>query len=310
MEDSNVFKPTVEWMAEQYEIFNQKYFRGELTKCDFDIRKIDTKYYGLFHFQNEVKGDRRSGRLFSVWFGRKTWIDKENFYEECRPQIVLNNRYFGTERGCLSTLLHEMCHLYTYMNGRCPKQGHGPEFRMIAAVISRRTGGLFTVESFMSADEQKEFKLNDEDKARLERRQSNRKSNVMTLLVKTNSGPIRLLNTTSQKLLDDIYAMENPKGSKVYVCKDEKLYDFLKGLGYGSVSRLYRCWRIEGEFKLQKELEAYNFMEYKGQMEEERSFSFKRIVEEVLKELNFNTEQDDSFEILPTMNLSEESPFE
>jgi hypothetical protein len=181
---------------------------------------------------------------------------------------------------------------------------------MIAAVISRRTGGLFTVESFMSADEQKEFKLNDEDKARIERRRNNKKSNVMALLVKTNSGNIRLLNTTSQKLLDDIYAMENPKGSKVYVCKDEKLYEFLDGLGYGSVSRLYRYWSIDAKFKLQKELEAYNFVEYKGQMEEERGFSFKRIVEEVLKELNFNMEQDDSFEILPTMNLSEESPFE
>ena len=100
----------------------------------------------------------------------RIYIDRNNFAELCHPTIELNGNYSGTEHGFLETLVHEMCHYYTEMDGYCPRQGHGFEFRNIGSIVTSRSNGMFTIQRLASAEQMTELELSDEMKAKRERR--------------------------------------------------------------------------------------------------------------------------------------------
>ena len=131
------FKPTVNWMAEKYDEMNAKLFGGQLDQCDFNIftsgRGSQGRTLGFFRMNGRgLKIEIATRKMFrhDDWFPNdKEYVNKSNFYSVCRPSIELNGNYSGTEHAFLGTLVHEMCHYYTYMNGYPPKQGHGTEFQ-------------------------------------------------------------------------------------------------------------------------------------------------------------------------------------
>ena len=247
--ETRSFKPTVEWMAERYNEANQKLFNGALGECDFNVFTTGRGSQGgtLGWFKIAARGimaDRHSRKMFKQGLDR-VYVDRKNFVEMCHPTIELNGNYSGTEHGFLATLAHEMCHYYTYMNGYCPKQGHGREFRQIGSIVSSRSNGLFTIQRLASAEDMSQLELNDEMKAKREKRLNNKKASVTAVLVFTVDGKVKLTMTSSQNLIDTISNEENRRGENVVTSNDSNVIDYLFSKGYRKNMRTWRYWSLE-----------------------------------------------------------------
>ena len=248
------FKPTVNWMAEKYDEMNAKLFGGQLGQCDFNIftsgRGSQGRTLGFFRMNGRgLKIEIATRKMFrhDDWFPNdKEYVNKSNFYSVCRPSIELNGNYSGTEHAFLGTLVHEMCHYYTYMNGYAPKQGHGTEFRNIAYRVSYKSNGEFSIQRLASAEEMQNFELSDEMKAKREKRLSNKKASLMAIFVYNINGTVKLSTTSSQalanRIIDSYKKLDVPK---VVVSNDLRLIELLYSHGYRRNFRTWRYWNVE-----------------------------------------------------------------
>lgn len=248
------FKPTVNWMAEKYDEMNAKLFGGQLDQCDFNIftsgRGSQGRTLGFFRMNGRgLKIEIATRKMFrhDDWFPNdKEYVNKSNFYSVCRPSIELNGNYSGTEHAFLGTLVHEMCHYYTYMNGYAPKQGHGTEFRNIAYRVSYESDGEFSIQRLASAEEMQNFELSDEMKAKQEKRLSNKKASLMAIFVYNINGTVKLSTTSSQalanRIIDSYKKLDVPK---VVVSNDLRLIELLYSHGYRRNFRTWRYWNVE-----------------------------------------------------------------
>jgi hypothetical protein len=168
------------------------------------------------------------------------YVDRNNFVEICKPKIGLNGNYYGTEQAFLGTLVHEMCHYYTYMDGRSPKQGHGREFKYIGFVVSSRSNGMFNIQTLASAEEMRGFELNDEMKARKEKRLANKKNSMSAVFILTGSYYNGLITTSDQNLIDKVYEEERKHGYDVVITKNPKVIEYLFNKGYTENKRLIK----------------------------------------------------------------------
>ena len=248
------FKPTVNWMAEKYDEMNAKLFGGQLGQCDFNIftsgRGSQGRTLGFFRMNGRgLKIEIATRKMFrhNEWFPNdKEYVNKSNFYSVCRPSIELNGNYSGTEHAFLGTLVHEMCHYYTYMNGYAPKQGHGTEFRNIAYRVSYKSNGELSIQRLASAEEMQNFELSDEMKAKREKRLSNKKASLMAIFVYNINGTVKLSTTSSQalatRIIDSYKKLDVPK---VVVSNDLRLIELLYSHGYRRNFRTWRYWNVE-----------------------------------------------------------------
>jgi len=245
------FKPTVEWMAQKYQEMNEQLFNGALGDCNFNIfttgRGSQGGTLGWFKIcARGIRVDRYSRRMFKKIGWDTEYIDKHNFVNLCWPTIELNGNYSGTEHGFLATLVHEMCHYYTYMNGYCPKQGHGIEFKEIGSIVSSRSNGLFTIQRLATAEEMDELELNDEMKAKRAKRLANKKASVTAVIVFTQEGKVKLTMTSNQKLVNLITKTEeDERNEKVVSTNDANIIDYLFSKGYRKNMRTWRYWSLE-----------------------------------------------------------------
>lgn len=245
------FKPTVEWMAQKYQEMNEQLFNGVLGDCNFNIFTTGRGSQGgtLGWFKIGARGirvDRYSRKMYKRIGWDTEYIDKHNFVNLCKPTIELNGNYSGTEHGFLATLVHEMCHYYTYMNGYCPKQGHGPEFRQIGSIVSSRSNGLFTIQRLASAEDMSQLELNDEMKAKREKRLNNKKASVTAIIVMTQEGKVKLTITSNQNLINLITNTEkNERNENVVTTNDSSVIDYLFSKGYRKNMRTWRYWSLE-----------------------------------------------------------------
>jgi hypothetical protein len=244
------FRPNTQWMAEKYEEMNQQLFNGELGACGFAIftsgRGSEGGVLGWFKITaRNIRIDRYSRRMFANYGFDRTYIDKSNFVDLCRPQIELNGNYTGTEHSFLATLAHEMCHYYTYMNGYAPKQGHGREFKDIGSIVSYRSNGMFTIQRLASAEQMTEMELSDEMKAKRAKRLANKKSSVTAIIVFTKEGKVKLTMTSSQSLINMISTSEEERGDNVVTTNDAEIIEYLFGKGYRKNMRTWRYWSLE-----------------------------------------------------------------
>lgn len=251
MEMDKTFKPTVEWMAQKYQEMNEQLFNGALGNCSFNIftsgRGSQGGTLGWFKIAARgIRADRHSRRMFKRIGWDTEYINKHNFVNICRPTIELNGNYSGTEHGFLATLVHEMCHYYTYMNGYCPKQGHGAEFKQIGSIVSSRSNGLFTIQRLATAEQMSELELSDEMKAKREKRLANKKASVTAVIVFTQEGKIKLTITSNQNLVNLITKTEeDERNEKVVSTNDANVIDYLFSKGYRKNMRTWRYWSLE-----------------------------------------------------------------
>jgi len=251
METNKKFKPSVEWMAAKYAEMNNVLFDGELGKCNFKIfttgRGSQGGVLGWFKITGRnIRVERQSRSMF-VNSLKVVYINRNNFVSLCKPTIELNGNYSGTENGFLATLVHEMCHYYTYMNGYCPKQAHGREFKEIGYYVSNKSNGMFTIQRLASAEQMSQLELSDEMKAKREKRMVNKKSSVSAIIVFTKQGEVKLTITSSENLIATISSVEQRRGSNVVTSNDANVIEFLFSKGYKKNMRTWRYWSLEGK---------------------------------------------------------------
>ena len=263
MGDTVKIRATTEWMSRKYNEMNKLLFHGELGNCDFTIfttgRGSQGRTLGWFTMNGKnLKAKRYDRKLYQDnWYsGKKTYVSKENFYEVCKPMIGLNGHYSGTEDSLLATLVHEMCHYYTYMYGYLPKQAHGREFREIGEIVSSRSNGAFTIQRLASAEEMKGYELDADMQAKRDKRLVNKKGKAIVILVFKKDGSIELSLTASEQVKDEIIQLntrEKKQGisrsrdivEKIIVSNDARLVELFFGLGFKRLFRTYRFWTID-----------------------------------------------------------------
>ena len=320
---------TVEWMAEKYEEMNQQLFGGALGACRFKVfttgRGSQGGTLGWFKITGKgVKVDKYSRWMYIYTQFGKERINEYNFVNYCQPQIEINGNYTATEEGFLATLVHEMCHYYTYMNGRCPGQAHGKEFYAIGNIASSRSNGRFTIQRLATAEEMKEWELSPEMQAKKDKRIANKKSKVNAVFSYNDNGHIELTMTSSQDLIKTITkytALRSKKENvnkdrgactELIVSNDPELIDLLFSNGYKKNMRSYRFWYVENQPWI-NQVKNYEYQVlHRGNMLESKKI--EKIVENVIN--RFLSEElglvsDENFiSINPDMNLGEESPLE
>ena len=252
------FVPNVQWMSEKYDEMNAMLFNGVLGSCDFNVFTTGTGSQGgvLGWFKmngHKLRVDISSSekeyerRMYIDNYWDREYIYHDNFVQFCKPMIELNGNYYGTEHGFLSTLVHEMCHYYTYMNGICPKQAHGKEFRKIAMKVSSMSNGMFTVQRIATAEQMSELELNDEMKAKREKRLANKKAVVSAVLVFKKDGNVELTMTSNQSVIDIIKKYYEKREETVVVNNNSDVIDFLFSKGYKKNMRTWRYWYLQGK---------------------------------------------------------------
>ena len=178
-------------------------------------------------------------------YGERVDITRSNFEGLCRPKIELNGNYIGTEFGFLLTLIHEMCHYYTYMYGRSPKQAHGPQFRNICEIVSIRSKGKYTIEKIATSEQMNNLELNDEMKAKKEKRLENKKASVSAIVVFRKNGVVALTISSNKPLIKTIKSSAEDFEEKYYISNDSDVIEYLFSKGYRKNMRTWRYWHLE-----------------------------------------------------------------
>lgn len=266
------FVPNVQWMSEKYDEMNNLLFDGELMECDFGIFTTGEGSQGgvLGWFKmtgKNLNGKRSTRRLFKRYGWDEININRGNFVELCEPRIELNANYHGKEESFLATLVHEMCHYYTYMDGYMPVQAHGREFRQACAMVQAKSNGRFTIQRLASAEQMAGLELSDEMKEKRRKRVENRKSKTTVLIYWDNNGKAKLVTTTDQKLVEHLKANAY---KKLIVSTDPNLFEMLYNLRYRNNMRLggtrrpsWRYWDVTGKDWL-NELNKYDIEVYEN----------------------------------------------
>jgi predicted SprT family Zn-dependent metalloprotease len=339
MENNNMIKATPLWMKENYNRFNQELFDGELGDCEFKIfttgRGSQGKTLGMFQltgsnlYANRYSdfGNPYARRMYVIKLGEKQYIYNDNFVEECRPVISLNGHYSGEESSLQATLVHEMCHYRDYMDGYCPKQGHGPRFREIAQEVSQRSNGMFTIQRVASAETMLGYKLDDEMVQKRKQRAENRISNSTAIVVFCETGETRLsiVSSNNKSLISEIYGSYKygyNKGTaiEILMSDDPQLIQKLQILGFRKILRTHRYWPIKtpvvGEMirsyphrYLMTPEEAKKIRIDMGIEKRESKVTIGDIVESVINEYVNEIENDNAIPVTG-LDLGAESPFE
>lgn len=247
-------RATVEWMSQKYDEMNVRLFNGELGACDFGIftsgKGSQGGVLGWFKLTSRgIKVNRQSRRMFKSGWDGELWINRKNFVSVCRPMIELNGHYSGLESSLLATLVHEMCHYYTYMYGYCPRQGHGREFKDIAAIVSSRSNGEFSIQRVATAEDMRGYELDAEMTAKREARVASKKSKMIACFVFKKNGEIELTLTSNRDVVTQLEEFNTRFGrrdsiERIVISQDARLIDFFYGLGFRKSFRTYRYWSI------------------------------------------------------------------
>lgn len=248
------FKPTVEYLAEKYKELNKTAFKGMLGNCEFELYSKGSKTLGHFYLSGKNLKCERNGRkrifTFNPYTGERTYITKDTFYEVCRPVIGLNANYSGTEDAILSTLVHEMVHYATYMNGQVPLQAHGTEFKRYAEYVSINSDGKFSVQRLASAEEMSNYELDAEIQARLDAAKERKKDKVISYFIFFKDGSVYLANASSRALVNTAlnYYRGKRNVSKIVMSTDKNLINLLFQNGYKRVMRKFgNFWNVGKE---------------------------------------------------------------
>lgn len=204
-DERGLMRPTVEWMTRMYNEMNRALFGGRLRECEFCVRDLG-RTLGRFQMTGESLGYYKDDRslFFKNPSGICFYINRNNFAKLCKPLITLNDAYTAPEEQFLTTLVHEMCHYYTYMEGTVPTSAHGEEFKAIARSVNYRSKGRFKITTKASVERMMNYKLDDNVQARLQAKAAKRKETEFAKLYTVlmfGENVIGLVTTTSQKLV-------------------------------------------------------------------------------------------------------------
>ena len=308
---------SVELMTDWYDMFNRELFGGKLGECNFEVKKIGTQRFGDISMQGQpLQYSRYDRRLYTTKGGNKIYINRENFYRLAKPLIRLNSSYKCSEFAWATTLVHEMCHYYTFMDGRYPKQGHGKEFKAIASHVNSISQFHITTYGDLS-----ERELDDEAQRQVQNRRKNRINSVKVMFVRPNNeSSVKLFITKAdnESLIDRFYDLVGLRwgGGWVYETEDNTFIEKLFNVGYKRIFKTIKWWEGENVKKMLDELiqdddngrmRLFTKKYILNTLEESRYY---RILEDLIhnevEKLKWG--DDDIVTIDPNMNLSVEMP--
>ena len=111
--------PTIPWMKEKFTEYNKKYFGGRLPEPKFSVQPLADEWG---NYKAQAQFNMLTRKIVNVT-GPGT--------------LCLTNSFSRKEEAVISTLLHEMCHMYVYLvMGIYPNDIHGREFLSIANKIN------------------------------------------------------------------------------------------------------------------------------------------------------------------------------
>jgi predicted SprT family Zn-dependent metalloprotease len=325
--DTREFKPTVEWMTLRYNEANQKLFGGELGKCYFSLfttgKGSQGKTNGYFTMQGKPCAYAYDRRLFKMSpFNEKIYVNRGNFFEIAKPLISLNGNKSGSEWAFMVTLVHEMCHYYTYQDGYVPDKAHGPEFVSIANYVTQRSGGQIEVTKKTTIERSQHFSVDDKIQARLQARlnkaRATRKSHSIIAVAMRSKGEWSLCKSLSQQLINNFaeYMAKDANVIKVVQTNDANVIDLAESLGYRRnfvIGRRYSCrwWPLKDHnWLIEPLLNAETKDIYVNPSFMESKKTLKSIVREAIENLISKETGNDVIEITPDMDLDEFSPLE
>lgn len=314
MSNSNdKFTPTTDWLREKYNEINNHIFDGKLGNCDFEVftsgKGSQGKSFGHFGIRRNGLKIRRSDRKLIYYFGGEVFtINESNFYEETKPIIGVNGNYKRTERAWLNTLVHEMCHYYTYRKGYAPVQAHGPEFRNIAEFVGLKSNGVFDVKRFSNDDD---YELDSKISDRNEKREVNKKSKLKVILVFKKNGQVQLVTTTSENLIYKIVTQNTRQFcDKILKSESPELIEYLWKKGFKNNMKAYRFWPVENT-DIVNEFNKYPHTRLDrwgiNEVFNITKSDIKLMVEMTIKRI-MGQQGDEYVDINPNMNLSIETP--
>ncbi len=310
-DDDINFKPDIAWIKRMYNEMNRKLFDYRLGHCDFNIFKKGAgsqgHVLGFFTFGRGVKMNRLNRHMYVIEAsGNIRYIDYENFPLICRPRIELNGNYHGKQSAFLNTLVHEMCHYWTYMNGFSPHDAHGAEFMRAARMVQEKSGGTMEIRRVASAEKMEDYQLDKEIADRNAKRTAARQNNAYLVLVVQNRNTVLMSMLSSSDVLSKIvdYYREIKSTNMVLVSKDQEMIQYLFNKRYVKIFRSWRYWDISSRPWLPEFLE----MVHQG-IADRKIDVFHYTGNETLEEEEI-IDTDDSVEIKPGMNLGLKSPLE
>lgn len=188
-------KPTIEWMSQTFDEYNTKYFGGKLRRPKFALLR-NKDYWGYY------KPDGYVNR-----FTRK--------FDQTGPGIIyLNGLFSREEKSLISTLLHEMIHMYIYTIKKIePRNQHGEEFYEIANFINR-DGWNISEENEMTSNDILDDENNDEI--------NDRASYTICILEHLNGNignywGLIIKNDNIQEVISKAKTLNGYKVSKIYI---------------------------------------------------------------------------------------------
>jgi hypothetical protein len=322
-DNKKTFRPTVDWMAEKYDEMNALLFNNDLSSCYFKVftsgRGSQGRTLGFFRLTGSNLRYKRNNReiyQYDEYDYDIIYVNRENFFDICEPLIALNGNYSGTEEAFLNTLVHEMCHYYTYMRGFVPKQAHGTDFRYVCDMVCARSNGRFIIQRLASAEEMKSYELDADIKAkndaRREKLKATRKSSMNAIFMFETNGKITLTTTSSQKLIDrGIEYLKYNHINKVIISNDQHLIEILMNKGYNINMRTFKYWYVNDE-EILNILDKSDKKIYTKEDMTENKININRIINEVINKYIddevMNNGNNMDVDINPNMNLGIEIP--
>lgn len=165
-EKNEVIEPTVAWVKQKYNEFNEKYFDNFLPKCSISVRPLGEKggyvLGGTFRFMNAKNALVGLGvnLVYNEDTGGYDEINKDTIYKVLKPVITINSKYSAPAKVLENTIIHEMCHYYTYFDKdgnfrNCDKENehHGNDFLEAAKMISEKSNGEINIKRLLEAEE-------------------------------------------------------------------------------------------------------------------------------------------------------------
>lgn len=255
MDKNEKIKPNIEWMHKWFKIMNQELFNNYLdSNIELGIFTSglgsNGNTLGWFKLSNNnLLLNRNTRQIFINGINGIININYNNFAKICKPTILLNGNYKGTEDAWLNTLIHEMCHYYTYIDGFAPKQAHGKEFREISSIISNRSNGRFTIQRLANAEQMLNYELDSSIEKKNINRRNRQISKLIVLLIIMKDKSIRLTTTTSESLIKNIIEYHDKMKDSIFkgFSVDTELINYLIKKGYESNSRKYTYWNISND---------------------------------------------------------------
>jgi len=166
-DEEGLFVPTEAWAVQKYDEFNRMYFDGFLPKCK--IKVIPLKENQGFVKAGYMKMSSTGGCLtLDIYYSERYGymkVNKDTINKTLKPVIAINSNYTAPEESVENTLIHEMCHFYTWFNPdgtiRTPDRennGHGQDFMEIAEKVNKASGGKIEIKQLLTSEEIRKYK--------------------------------------------------------------------------------------------------------------------------------------------------------